>query len=91
MIFPKWKSMVLFLGRATRHSCFLILMIYTIQHGFVPGLSMQTQILSYFNYIYDTLKKEKKLDSIFLDFAKAFDKVAHAILLEKNKIKNNKW
>ena len=55
------------------------------QHGFVPGRSTQTQLLSYFNDIFDTLAEGKRLDTVYLDFAKAFDKVDHEILLEKVK------
>ena len=51
----------------------------------MPGRSTQTQLLSHFNDIYDTLMEGKRLDTIFLDFAKAFDKVDHDILLEKVK------
>ena len=58
------------------------------QHGFVPGRSTQTQLLSHYNDIYDTLMEGKRLDTIFLDFAKAFDKVDHEILLEK--VRNHK-
>ena len=47
------------------------------QHGFVPGRSTQTQLLSHFNDVFDTLAEGKRLDTIFLDFAKAFDKVDH--------------
>ena len=55
------------------------------QHGFVPGRSTQTQLLSHFNDIFDTLAEGKRLDTVYLDFAKAFDKVDHDILLEKIK------
>ena len=55
------------------------------QHGFVPGRSTQTQLLSHYNDIYEALMEGKRLDTIFLDFAKAFDKVDHSILLEKVK------
>ena len=55
------------------------------QHGFVPGRSTQTQLLAHYNDIYETLMEGKRLDTIFLDFAKAFDKVDHCILLEKVK------
>ncbi|MCP4252797.1 MAG: reverse transcriptase family protein, partial [Candidatus Scalindua sp.] len=55
------------------------------QHGFVPGRSTQTQLLSHYNDIFDTLSEGKRLDTVFLHFAKAFDKVDHEILLEKVK------
>ena len=55
------------------------------QHGFVPGRSTQTQLLAHYNDIYETLMEGKRLDTVFLDFAKAFDKVDHNILLEKVK------
>ena len=61
------------------------------QHGFVPGRSTQTQLLSHFNDIFDTLAEGKRLDTVYLDFAKAFDKVDHEILLEKVKKTQNKW
>ena len=53
------------------------------QHGFVPGRSTQTQLLAHYNDIYEALIEGKRLDTVFLDFAKAFDKVDHGILLRK--------
>ena len=58
------------------------------QHGFVTGRSTQTQLLAHYNDIYETIMEGKRLDTIFLDFAKAFDKVDHEILLEK--VRNHK-
>ena len=60
------------------------------QHGFVPGRSTQMQLLSHFNDIFYTLAEVKRLDAVYLDFAKAFDKMNHEILLEKVKKKNTK-
>ena len=66
------------------------------QHGFVPGRSTQTQLLAHYNDIYEALIEGKRVDTVFLDFAKAFDKVDHDILLEKVKLhkisgKLGKW
>ena len=55
------------------------------QHGFVPGKSTQTQLLCHYNDIYEALHEGKRLDTVFLDFAKSFNKVDHNILLEKVK------
>ena len=60
-----------------------ISLIINNQHGFVKGRSIVTNLLLYSNYISQALDKYRQVDSIYLDFAKAFDKVDHNILLFK--------
>merc|ERR1712002_398567 len=55
------------------------------QHGSVQGRSTQTELLAHYNDIYDAISEGKTTDTVYLDFAKAFDKVDHKILLEKVK------
>ena len=66
------------------------------QHGFVTGKSTQTQLLMYYEDIYESLLEGVRLDTVFLDFSRAFDKVDHKILMQKvdsHKIKGKvaKW
>ena len=53
------------------------------QHGFVPGRSTQSQLLAHYKDIYEALEEGVRVDTVFLDFAKASDKVDHSILMRK--------
>ena len=53
------------------------------QHGFRKGRSCLTQLLSHFEDIMLGLTQGADTDAIYLDFAKAFDKVDHKLLLKK--------
>ena len=53
------------------------------QHGFRKGRSCLTQLLSHFDEIMLGLTNGTDTDSIYLDFAKAFDKVDHRLLISK--------
>jgi ribonucleases P/MRP protein subunit RPP40 len=55
------------------------------QHGFVRGRSCATNLVKFFDHISEILDCGGAADSIFLDFAKAFDKVPKMRLLEKMK------
>lgn len=53
------------------------------QHGFRSGKSCLTQLLSHFDDIMLGLTNNHDTDAIYLDYAKAFDKVDHKLLLSK--------
>ena len=53
------------------------------QHGFLPNRSCLTQLLSHINLVLENFLKGHDTDSIYLDYAKAFDKVDHEILIHK--------
>ena len=53
------------------------------QHGFRSGRSCLTQLLHHFDDVVDSLTNNSDFDSIYLDYAKAFDKVDHKLLLRK--------
>jgi hypothetical protein len=53
------------------------------QHGFRSGRSCLTQLLGHFDDIMLGLTEGIDTDAIYLDYAKAFDKVDHKLLLSK--------
>ena len=53
------------------------------QHGFRKGRSCLSQLLEQYAEILDSLCRGHAVDVVYLDFAKAFDKVDHGILLRK--------
>src|SRR6218665_3236690 len=53
------------------------------QHGFMKGRSCLTNLLDFFEEVYDELDTNNQVDLMYLDFAKAFDKVPHKRLIRK--------
>ena len=53
------------------------------QHGFRKGRSCLTQLLAHHDNIINLLEEGGNVDVVYLDFAKAFDKVDHKIVLAK--------
>lgn len=53
------------------------------QHGFIPGRSVTTNLLSCLNDWTRAVDAGDSVDIVYLDFSKAFDKVPHKRLLQK--------
>ena len=53
------------------------------QHGFRHGRSCLSQLLAHYDEVLDLLEKGLNVDTIYLDFSKAFDKVDHQIVIAK--------
>ena len=58
-------------------------LIRASQHGFMAGRSTVTNLLAYMETLTKLLDDGNAVDVLYLDFAKAFDKVPHARLLAK--------
>ena len=53
------------------------------QHGFVAHKACVTNLLETVDFLTDSMSRRQPADVIYLDFAKAFDKVSHELLLVK--------
>ena len=62
----------------TRHN-----ILYPLQHGFREKRSCETQLIEFVHDIAFNMQKGVQNDVVVMDFAKAFDKVAHNRLLFK--------
>lgn len=56
---------------------------FSNQHGFRKGFSCETQLLEFTNELLHNMDENFQTDCIFLDFSKAFDRVAHSRLIGK--------
>ena len=56
------------------------------QHGFRKSRSCLTQLLTHVQNVLDHLLSNSSVDTIYIDYAKAFDKVDHHILMTKLKL-----
>ena len=57
--------------------------LYEGQHGFRPGYSCESQVITVCQDIADTLDNGDRMDAIIVDFSKAFDLAPHGRLLVK--------
>jgi retron-type reverse transcriptase len=57
--------------------------LYPLQHGFRKGRSCETQLIEFVDNISKNLQEGRQIDILIMDFAKAFDKVNHSLLIHK--------
>ena len=56
------------------------------QHGFFRTRSVQTNLIVFTDFLIRSLEGGVQVDTIYTDFEKAFDRMGHAILLNKLKM-----
>ena len=57
--------------------------LYPLQHGFRDKRSCKSQLIEFVNDVAFNMQKGNQNDVVVIDFAKAFDKLAHNRLLYK--------
>ena len=57
--------------------------LHKLQFGILKGKSTTAQLLQILHNIGEKLDKRVQVDTIYLDFAKAFDSANHKLLLKK--------
>ena len=55
------------------------------QHGFMKKRSTTTNLLSFVSTLVQKIEKRQQVDAVYVDFAKAFDRVPHILAVEKLK------
>jgi hypothetical protein len=57
--------------------------LYQLQHGFRRNRSCETQLIEFIDDLIKNLQEGLQTDVLIMDFAKAFDKVNHSLLVHK--------
>ena len=77
--FPRARAQIhKYIGHLDRHH-----LIRDSQHGFRRGRSCTTNLLEFLDKVTEGINEKESVDVVFLDFAKAFDKVPYRRLLAK--------
>lgn len=53
------------------------------QHGFIGGKSIETNLLTFVNFLEGAFRDRVQVDAVYTDFSKAFDKISHQILVRR--------
>jgi hypothetical protein len=53
------------------------------QHGFIDRRSTMSNLLTFSQYVSESLDSQQQVDTIYTDFTKAFDQIDHNIIIKK--------
>jgi ribonuclease P/MRP protein subunit RPP40 len=53
------------------------------QHGFIDRRSTMSNLLTFSQYVSESLDTQQQVDTIYTDFTKAFDQIDHNIIIKK--------
>lgn len=53
------------------------------QHGFLPNRSIETNLITFVDSLYESMDKRVPVDVVYTDFSKAFDKINHQLLIDR--------
>lgn len=53
------------------------------QHGFITGRSTESNLCEYLDFVMRAMDKGFRVDAVYTDYSKAFDKISHSILITK--------
>jgi hypothetical protein len=59
-------------------------LIYVNQHGFMKNRSTVTNLLEYASFVLNSTEEGWQVDSVYMDFSKAFDRVRHQLVTGGN-------
>lgn len=63
--------------------CATSALITVYQHGFISGKSTNTNLFEFIDYLTRNMMGGGQVDTLYMDLAKAFDKINHKILIRK--------
>ena len=57
--------------------------IGSFQHGFIKGKPTLTNLLLFDDFIYEAFLEKQQVETVYIDFSEAFDKINYGLLLRK--------